>query len=243
VTRQLWQAARLAGIGELAASIAHELNNPLGTVSLRVEGLLTRTPPDDPHRQTLEVIDEEVERMGKLVGNLLRFSRSGTGVSTLDVRDEVTQTLELIAHHLRKWQVQATPEYNSDVPVIHADRQQLRQVLLNLFTNAVDAMPNGGRLSPRVRLGQLPGYLPAVIIEVADTGCGIPADVLPRVTEPFFTTKDEGKGTGLGLSVCKRIIEQHQGTLEVESKVGVGTTVRVTLPTRSSVPPDEARSE
>lgn len=207
-----------------------------------MESLLTRTPPDDPRRHALEVIDEEVERMGKLVGNLLRFGRSGTGVSTLDVRDEVTQTLELIAHHLRKWQVQATPEFTSDVPVIHADRQQLRQVLLNLFTNAVDAMPDGGRLTPRIRPGQLPGGLPAVVIEVVDTGCGIPADVLPRVTDPFFTTKDEGKGTGLGLSVCKKIVEQHRGTLEVESTVGVGTTVRVTLPARSAVPPGGSQS-
>jgi signal transduction histidine kinase len=241
-TRQLCQAARMAGIGELAASIAHELNNPLGTVSLRVESLLARTTADDPRRLALDVIDEEVERMGRLVGNLLRFSRSGTGISTVDVRDEVTQTLELIAHHMRKSQVQAGPEFEPGVPVIQADRQQLRQVLLNLFTNAIDAMPNGGRLTPRVRTGRLGDGRPGVVLEVEDSGCGIPADVLPQVTEPFFTTKAEGRGTGLGLSVCKKIIDQHQGLLEVESAIGVGTTVRVTLPARTAKTGDEPHS-
>jgi signal transduction histidine kinase len=232
-TQQLWQAARLAGVGELAASIAHELNNPLGTVGLRVEGLLAKTPPGDPRRRALEVIDQEVERMAGLVANLLNFSRPGRDqVSTLDVCDEVRKTTELIEHHLRKRQIRVEPEFAPGVPAIHADRQQLRQVLLNLFTNAADAMPHGGRLTPRVRPGSLPPARPAVVVEVADTGVGIAAEHLPRVTEPFFSTKPEGKGTGLGLAICKRIVEQHHGTLQVESRLGEGTTVRVTLPVR-----------
>jgi signal transduction histidine kinase len=103
-------------------------------------------------------------------------------------------------------------------------------VLLNLFTNAGDAMPRGGRLAVRVRPGRLPPDRPAVAIEVADTGTGIPPEVLPRVFDPFFTTKAEGKGTGLGLAICKRIVQQHHGTLEIESELGRGTTVRVSLP-------------
>jgi len=199
-TQQLWQAARLAGVGELAASIAHELNNPLGTVSLRVEGLLAKTPPDDPRRRPLEVIDQEVERMAGLVANLLQFSRAGRDqVSTVDVPEELLKTVELFAHHLRKRQVRVEPDFAPGAQVIHADRQQLRQVFLNLFTNAADAMPDGGRLVPRVRPGALPPDRPAVVIEVADTGTGIPPELLTRVLEPFFTTKDEGKGTGLGL--------------------------------------------
>jgi len=232
-TQQLWQAARLAGVGELAASIAHELNNPLGTVSLRVEGVLAKTPPDDPRRRALEVIDQEVERMAGLVANLLQFSRAGREqVSTVDVCEEVTKTIELVAHHLRKRQIRVESEFATGVPVIHADRQQLRQVFLNLFTNAADAMPRGGRLVPRVRTGELQGAVPAIVIEIADTGGGIPADLLSRVFEPFFTTKEEGKGTGLGLAICKRIVDQHHGRLEIESTVGTGTTVRVTLPLR-----------
>jgi signal transduction histidine kinase len=231
-TQQLWQAARLAGVGELAASIAHELNNPLGTVSLRVEGVLAKTPPDDPRRKPLEVVEQEVERMARLVANLLQFSRAGADkVSTVDVCDEVAKTVELVGHHLRKHQVRVETEFAPGVPPIHADRQQLRQVLLNLFTNAVDAMPGGGRLTPRVRPGALAGR-PAVVVEVADTGVGIPPELLPRVSEPFFTTKPEGQGTGLGLAICRRIVQQHQGAIEVESRPGEGTTVRITLPVR-----------
>ena len=103
MTQQLWQAARLAGVGELAASIAHELNNPLGTVSLRIEGVLAKTPADDPRRSALEVIDQEVERMARLVGNLLQFSRAGRDqVSTVDVCEEITKTIELTDHHLKR---------------------------------------------------------------------------------------------------------------------------------------------
>lgn len=232
-TQQLWQAARLAGVGELAASIAHELNNPLGTVSLRIEGLLSKTPPEDPRRKSLEIIEGEIERMGGLVSNLFQFSRAGVDkVSTVDVCAEVRKTLELVEYHLRKQRILAEVDFAKDVPMIFADRQQLRQVLLNLFTNATDAMPGGGRLVPRVRKGTLAGGVPAIVIEVADTGTGIPAELLARVTEPFFTTKPEGKGTGLGLAICRRIVQQHQGTIEVESRRGEGTTIRIILPLR-----------
>ncbi|MCE9562841.1 MAG: response regulator [Planctomycetes bacterium] len=233
-TQQLWQAARLAGVGELAASIAHELNNPLGTISLRIEGLLSKTPSDDPRYKSLEIVGNEVERMAGLVSNLLQFSRASVDkVSTVDVCDEVRRTLELVEYHLRKQQIRVETEFALVVPVIYADRQQLRQVLLNLFTNAADAMPSGGRLTPRVRPSSLPGGVPAVAIEVTDSGVGIPSELLPRVSEPFFTTKPEGKGTGLGLAICRRIVQQHRGTLEVESRLGEGTTIRITFPIRS----------
>ena len=243
-TQQLWQSARLAGVGELAASIAHELNNPLGTVSLRVEGVLAKTPHDDPRRKSLEIIDQEVARMARLVGNLLQFSRAGRDqVSTVNVREEIEKTIELTDHHLRRRGVRVDPDFAPAVPDIYADRQQLRQVFLNLFTNAADAMPRGGRLVPRVRPGELPGPTPAVVVEVADTGVGIAPEHLPRVFDPFFTTKDEGQGTGLGLAICRRIVGQHQGTLELESRVGEGTTVRVTLPVRTEANVAELRHD
>jgi signal transduction histidine kinase len=154
-------------------------------------------------------------------------------VSTVDVCDEVRKTIELTEHHLRKRQVRVETEFAPGVPPIYADRQQLRQVFLNLFTNAADAMPGGGRLTPRVRPGELPPDRPAVVVEVADTGVGIAPEHLGRVTEAFFTTKPEGKGTGLGLAICRRIVEQHQGTLQIASRPGEGTTVRVTLPVRN----------
>lgn len=230
-TQQLWQAAKLASVGELAASIAHELNNPLGTVSLRLESVLAQTPPDDSRRPLLEIVEQEVERMANLVSNLLQFSRHGKDqVSTLHVDEEIRTTLELTLHHLRRRSIEIVQEVQPDMPAIFADRQKLRQVFLNLLTNAGDAMPNGGQLRIRVRQNQTANEIRVVIIEVADTGVGIPPEILPRVQEPFFTTKEEGKGTGLGLAICKRIIQEHKGSLEIESKVGAGTTVRITLP-------------
>jgi two-component system, LuxR family, sensor kinase FixL len=226
MTQQLWQAAKLAAVGELAASIAHEVNNPLATVALRVESLLAQTPPDDPRRRLLEVVDQEVERMGNLVANLLQFSRRGRQrASTLDVRDELLGTLELVRHQFHTRRITLAQELAPVLPAVHADRQHLRQVFLNLFTNALDAMPQGGTLT--LRAAAAPA---AVTVEVADTGVGIAPEHLPRVMEPFFTTKDEGKGTGLGLAVCRRIVQEHRGTIEISSEPGQGTRVRITLP-------------
>ena len=149
-TQQLLQAAKLASVGELAASIAHELNNPLGTVSLRLDSLLANTPQDDPRRRPLEVVEQETERMAGLVGNLLHFSRpSGDQVSTVDVSEEAVKTMELTQHHLRRRGVEVNVEFDPALPTILADRQKLRQVFLNLYTNAGDAMPQGGRLITR----------------------------------------------------------------------------------------------
>ncbi len=243
-TQQLWQAARLAGVGELAASIAHELNNPLGTVHLRLESVLAKTAADDPRRHSLEVVDQEVERMARLVANLLLFSRPGRDqVSTVRVPSEVIKTIELTEHHLRRRGIEVHPEFHPAVPDIFADRQQLRQVFLNLFTNAGDAMPRGGTLIPRVNPGVLDSGRPAVMIEIVDTGVGIAPEHLHCVTEPFFSTKDEGKGTGLGLAICRRIVEQHHGTLEIESTLGRGTTVRIVLPVRNGENVDELMTE
>jgi signal transduction histidine kinase len=232
MSQQLWQAAKLATMGELAASIAHELNNPLATVSLRVESLLAATAPDAPQRRELDIIAQEVERMGSLVENLLHFSRRATPqISTLDVREEIGRTLELVHTHLRNRRINVVQDSVPDVPMIQADRQQLRQLFLNLFTNGADAMPQGGTLTIRVRPTE---PVPAgVLIEVVDTGVGIAPTDLVKVMEPFFTTKPEGKGTGLGLAICRRIVQEHGGTIELASTVAQGTTVRMQLPVRN----------
>jgi PAS domain S-box-containing protein len=229
MSQQLWQAAKLAAVGELAASIAHELNNPLAIVSLRVESLLGQTAADDPRRRGLEIVEQEVERMANLVANLLQFSRRGQPrVSTLDVSEDLVKTLELVHHHLRTRRIKVVQEFAPDMPVIQADRQQLRQVFLNLLTNASDAMPNGGTLTVRVARGSLDGR-PALALEFSDTGVGIAPENLPKVLEPFFTTKEEGKGTGLGLAICRRAVQEHSGTIQVSSELGKGTCVRITL--------------
>jgi len=230
ITQQLWQATKLATLGELAASIAHELNNPLQTVSLRVESLMLGIPSDHPGRRDLGIIEQEIERMANLVGNLLEFSHRGkVQISTVDLREEVRNTLELIHCHLRKRGIAVVEDYPKDLPAINADRQLLRQLFLNLFTNASDAMPTGGTLKIGICVAG------NAVIEIADTGSGIAPQDLPKVLEPFFTTKPEGKGTGLGLPICRRIVQDHGGTFEIASEVGKGTTVRIALPVRNKM--------
>jgi PAS domain S-box-containing protein len=236
MTQQLWQAAKLASVGELAASIAHELNNPLATVTLRLESILRKTPADDPRRRALEIVEQETKRMGDLVANLLQFSRRGDEkISTVDIREELTRAVELIQHFLRAHQVTVIPKLSEETPTVFADRQKLRQVFLNLLTNAGDAMHQGGTLHLRCEPSTLATGEAAVMIEFSDTGVGIPAEHLEKVQEPFFTTKEEGKGTGLGLAICRRVMSEHRGTLDIESTVGQGTTVRLLLPLRTGV--------
>ncbi|HZO24385.1 MAG TPA: ATP-binding protein [Chloroflexota bacterium] len=233
MSQQLWQAAKLATMGELAASIAHELNNPLGTISLRIESLLARTTADDARHRALVIVEQEVERMAGLVSNLLHFSRAGgPQISTVDVREELENTLELMHYHLRNHGIEVVRAFAPDVPLIHADRQRLRQLFLNLFTNASDAMPEGGTLTLGVRAGgDGATACPAgIVVEIGDTGVGIDPDLMARVLEPFYTTKPEGKGTGLGLAICRRIVQEHHGTFDLDSASGQGTTVRITLP-------------
>ncbi len=242
-TQQLWQAAKLASVGELAASIAHELNNPLGTVSLRIESILRRTDSDDPRRKGLEIIEQEIIRMGDLVSNLLQFSRRGKDqVSTLDVRQELDKAIELVQHHLRNRQINVVKELSEDTPAIFADRQKLRQVFLNLLSNASDAMLEGGTLTLRSAPTVSPEKRAAVSIEICDTGGGIPEAYLDKVMEPFFTTKEEGKGTGLGLAICRRIVSEHRGTMQIRSQVGKGTDVRIVWPVQYNTSADPVQA-
>jgi PAS domain S-box-containing protein len=247
MTQQLWQASRLAMVGELAASIAHELNNPLATISLRLEMLAGQLDGDDQKRRPVEVVADEVDRMGKLVGNLLQFSRrTHQQISTIDLREEIEKSLELIEYHFRSNNILVEREFADGLSPIQADRQQLRQVFLNLLTNAADAMPQGGKV--KVSIAPVKDDQGRDLIEVifVDTGGGIPAQNLDQIWDPFFTTKPEGKGTGLGLAICRRVIEEHDGSIEIKSKIGEGTSVIIQLPVNtqnSSILDDEKPGE
>ncbi|MGC1403979.1 MAG: ATP-binding protein [Thermodesulfobacteriota bacterium] len=231
MTQQLWQTAKLATLGELAASIAHELNNPLATISLRIELLKTQLPPDSPQQKGLEIVEQEIERMSNLVSSLLEFGRRGERhFSSVDLREELEKTIELVKFHLSKQNIRVQKEFFPGLPLVQADRQQLRQIFLNLMTNACDAMANGGTLTIRTNLQKKENQESKVAIEFADTGVGIPPEDLSNVTEPFFTKKASGKGTGLGLAICKRIVQDHKGDLEITSQLGQGTVVRLILP-------------
>jgi signal transduction histidine kinase len=223
--QQLWHSAKLATVGELTASVAHELNNPLQTVGLRIESLARRLQGDPAACEALSVVEKELDRMAHLVANLLRLSRKGEQrIATVNAADELEKTLDLLQYHLRKCGIQTKIDFPAGIPLIRADSEQLQQAFLNLFTNACDAMPSGGNLTLRVQGGT------NVVIDIIDTGSGIAAADLPRVMETFFTTKPPGKGTGLGLPICRRIVEAHGGALSIESKPGRGTTVRIVLP-------------
>ncbi len=140
-------------------------------------------------------------------------------ISTVDISWELTQAVELVQHLLHKRLIIVVRAFAPDTPTIYADRQKLRQVFLNLLTNASDAMPEGGTLTLRTEAGTLNGN-PAVHLEFADTGTGIQAENLVKIMEPFFTTKEEGKGTGLGLAICRRVIQDHQGVIQIDSESG-----------------------
>ncbi len=231
MTQQLWQASKLATMGELAASVAHELNNPLATVSLRLESLADQLAVDSEQARSVQIVADEVERMGKLVGSLLEFSRRGhQQVSTMDVDEEITKAVELIEYYLRSRRIDVIQDFEADLPTIQADRQQLRQVFLNLLTNASDAMPNGGKLIVSARNSFVGDVSSGVNIQFADAGMGIAPEDLEKIWEPFFTTKPEGKGTGLGLAICRRVVEEHQGRISIESRLGEGSTVSIFLP-------------
>ena len=229
MTQQLWQAAKLATMGELAASVAHELNNPLAIVSLRIKSLLAQASQRDSEQRELMIVEHEIERMANLVSSLLEFGRRGPQeIATIAVRDEIEQTLELVRNHLRNHSIKVDLRCAADLPAIMADRQQLRQVFLNLFTNASDAMPQGGTLTIQASVSETsPRW---VVIEFADVGIGIPPELLAKVMEPFFTTKPIGKGTGLGLPICRRIVQEHHGMFDLSSTVGEGTRVTIKLP-------------
>jgi len=231
MTQQLWQASKLATMGELSASVAHELNNPLATISLHLEVLTGQLSADAPNRRPLQVIEHEVERMAVLVSNLLLFSRrSHQQISTINMAEELQSSLEFINYHLCSRRINVVTDFANDLPSVQADRQQLRQLFLNLLTNASDAMPEGGTMTIRASRDTLANGAPALLIEFSDTGIGIEPEDMPKLWEPFFTTKPEGKGTGLGLPICRRTVEEHRGTIDIESLPGKGTTVRIILP-------------
>jgi signal transduction histidine kinase len=229
MTQQLWQASKMVTMGELAASVAHEINNPLAILSLRVESLEAQLPDTFAGKKDVEIMGIEIERMASLVSNMLQFSRSGQRhLSSLDVREELDNTLELVHSYLVHRHIEVREEITPTTPLVIADRQQMRQLFLNLITNASDAMPEGGTLKVDIHPGPDGSQ---VMIELQDTGVGIDPRDLPRVVEPFFTTKPEGKGTGLGLAICRRIVEEHQGSFQVTSPgKDQGATVRLSLP-------------
>jgi hypothetical protein len=224
--QDLQRREHLASIGLLASGIAHEVNTPLTGISSYAQMLLKERTQDDPEYPILKKIEQQAFRAAGIASSLLNFSRQRDGdYQPLDVEEMVTETLGLFEPHLRGRRIDLVRRVEGPMERVTGNRGRLQQVLMNLLLNAVDAMPDGGRVtvaacseSGRVR------------IEVSDTGCGIPPEHLDRIYDPFFTTKPRGQGTGLGLSVSYGIVKEHSGTLSAESSPGEGSRFVVSLP-------------
>jgi signal transduction histidine kinase len=216
----------MAAIGLLAAGVAHEVNTPLTGISSFTQMLLEQSDPADPRTQLLEKIERQTFRAAKIVSSLLNLARPSDGeAAPVDLNAVIGDVLSLLEHQFRSSRIQVRKELSSDAVVVRGVEYKLQQVFLNLFLNARDAMLKGGWLSVST---QIDGA--EAVVEVVDTGAGIPAEHVSRIYDPFFTTKPEGRGTGLGLSVTYGIVQEHGGTLSCDSDVGQGTRFRLTLP-------------
>jgi two-component system NtrC family sensor kinase len=234
---KLLQTDRLASLGQLSASVAHEINNPLSGV-LNLGMLVQRIVKDDgiPPGRVPEVkkylgqIVNETSRAGRIVSDLLTFSRrSKPQRVSVDVNGIVRSTLSLVGHKLKLMNVEAVEELASDLPLVHCDASQVQQVVMNLVMNGAEATRPKGEGTVCVRTGPGP-RAGTIALEVADNGEGITKENLGKLYQPFFTTKEEGKGVGLGLAVVYGIVQAHGGEIEVASSPGAGTSFRVVLP-------------
>ncbi|MFQ5813800.1 MAG: PAS domain S-box protein [Anaerolineae bacterium] len=241
---QLIQSAKIASLGVMAGGIAHELRNPLGIISASGQLLLERADDAQLRSECAQKIDAATQRASLIIENLLKFARPlGERMKEIDVHAVLGETLALLAHQMTLQKVTLRKELQPDLPWVYGNPELIQQVFTNLILNACNAMPQGGTLTLATRAteaGQASSRggstelaevsARGVEIQFSDSGRGIPPEDLSKIFDPFFTTMPVGKGTGLGLSISYSIIQQHEGTIEVESQVGQGTTFTVQLP-------------
>jgi signal transduction histidine kinase len=227
---RLIQTTKLAAVGEMAAGVAHELNNPLTTVVGFSELVLESLPLDSAQRADMAVVLKEARRARDVVRRLLDFSRQSETLRTnADLNELIRDVISLMHHMFHINGVSIITVFDEKLPWVFIDRNQMKQVFLNLFHNALNAMPEGGELSIETRQTTRYGS-PFASVDIKDNGTGISSENLPRIFEPFFTTRAGQGGTGLGLSVTYGIISEHDGAIEVVSLPGKGSTFTVFLP-------------
>jgi hypothetical protein len=228
---QLQISEKMASIGLLAAGVAHEVNTPLTGISSFTQMLLEGAQPEDPKTKVLETIERQTFRAAKIVNGLLNLARPAQVDSgPCDINAVISDVLALLEHQFKTGRIQVRKELAVAAPVVQGIEYKLQQVFLNLLLNARDAMPKGGWLTLLTRAEGK-----EAVIEVGDTGSGIPAEQLSRIYDPFFTTKAIGKGTGLGLSITYGIVQEHGGSITCESVVGQGTRFTLRLPLAAAV--------
>lgn len=234
IEQQMVVTERLAALGTLATGVAHEINNPLAiiresagwmTLILNKEEM-AQVPRKDDLFKALDRIEKGVDRTRRITHQLLSFNqKNDSAVSEIDLADLLEESLVLLKREAKNKNVDIEENINDDAKVIFSDPYQLRQVMINLITNAIHATEKGGRIT--LGLKAIDG---SVLLTIADSGCGIPPENLDKIFEPFFTTKSPGKGTGLGLFVTRSIVERLGGEISVDSQLGQGTSFSITLP-------------
>lgn len=248
VFKQLTRTERLASLGQIAAGVAHEINNPLGGILLYSNLVLEELPTDSPARENMKKIIYQSDRCKGIVQNLLDFARAPSdNILPLHINDIILKTLKLVRDQSIFHDIAIETMLSDNLPAVRGDRSRLEQVFLNLFINAADAMDNAGTLTITTQLlTRKSDDFDSVVFEtekiclltgtdmlkitIADTGQGIDKTYQSHIFEPFFTTKDPGQGTGLGLSIAYGIIQQHDGFIDIESEPGNGTTFFILLP-------------
>jgi two-component system NtrC family sensor kinase len=223
--RQLIQSEKLAALGQLSASLAHEINNPLGIIKNYLLIFSDSIGEEDASRENLKTVKQEVDRIARIVRSLLDFSRPEKNkMAPLNLASIIEQTVSLLDKEYLNRDIKIRTELPGDLHPVIGSVDQLKQVFLNLLVNSKDSMPGGGEITITARNTEQ-----GVEIEFSDTGCGIAEEDASRLFEPFFTTKEQGKGTGLGLWICYSIMERHGGDIRMKSKKK-GASFVLTLP-------------
>jgi len=229
VQLQLMQSEKMASLGKLAAGVAHQLNNPLGGVTLYTRLVLEDYELPAGAREDLGRVLRDAERCRETVKELLEFTRQTRHLmQPHDLHQAISRTLFLLKNQPLFQNITIETHLDGSLPPVHSDIQQVNHLFMNLILNAAQAMGGCGRLA--IRTSRAPGAAERVHIEISDSGPGIAADVLPHIFEPFFTTKPEGEGTGLGLSMVYGIVENHGGQIKATSTPGEGATFVIQLP-------------
>jgi signal transduction histidine kinase len=225
----LQQAEKMVLVGKLAAGMAHSIRNPFTSVQMRLFSLKRSLDLTDVQKEDLDVIAEEIKHIDTIVQNFLEFSRAPKlKIQSISPSTVVDMTIQLLQHRIKSYDVEIRVLRNGELPMLQADPEQLKEVLVNIIINACEAMHTGGEIKIVEASGHHPDMGPVVELRLEDNGPGITQEVLEHIFDPFFTTKEEG--TGLGLSIVKRIIEEHQGRIDVSSTKGSGASFIITLP-------------
>ena len=233
------QTEKLSALGRMAAGIAHEINNPLGGILLYSTNLLKKVPKEGPFREGLEIIIQETMRCKIIIQDLLEFSREKEPEKTFaNINNIIEKTLSMLENEFRLHHIRVEKLLSSGMPDIFVDVNQMHQVFVNLLLNAVEAIQEQGVITVR---SQRDPAKKCVRVDATDTGCGIPEENMPKIFEPFFSTK--AKGTGLGLAVSYRIIRNHQGDIQVSSQPGQGTRFTIEIPLLQNAPSKETKGQ